>query len=369
MKLKPTLVWLVVMGICLLTDGAGAAAPPAAPRRIFTWKDLSLPEYTGYISALRTTGCPENRIRDVIVGDINEMFEQQRLQEAIEANADWWRPIHPYLRDVQPDAQARREALRAELLTQHLGANQTNDLKLPPLVSGVKHNLTGPVLGAMPIEKFARLVKICEDYEARIKAYQLANQAEGRPTDTMEEVKIREEMRSQARQLLTPPEYEEYLVHNSGHAWRLRQDLRAFHPTEEEFRMIFRALDPLRVRMQLEFGTEQAMSARQLEEYTKSCDQFVQEILKPERFRLYLLSREPAYLQAADLAARHKLDFTAVPRLYATQRDQATRRAKIEADASLTPETKAEQLKSIDDELQRLLSDPNLAQRGGQKQP
>ncbi len=369
-KLKLTLVWLAVLGNCLLTNGT-AADPPTAPRKIFTWKDLSLPEYAGYVSTLRSAGCPENRIRDVIVGDINEMFDQERLQEAMAANVDWWKanPPRPVVTEPEAETRARRESLRTELLTRHLGADRTNDLRLPPLVSGLKHSLTGPMLGALPIEKHARLIKICDDYVAHLKAYQMARRAEGQPSDYIEEIKIRDEMRSQARTLLTVREYEEFLVHNSGHAFTLRSELRLFDPTEEEFRNIFATLDPHKVRMQQDYGIERALSPRQLAGYQKNCDLAVQEILPPERFKRYQLSRDPSYQQAFNAAARDKLEEQAVLRLYQAYREQAVQREKITGDNAIPPEEKDRLFQSINQESERLLAELAAEKAGASKVP
>ncbi|MST94988.1 MAG: hypothetical protein EXS33_06925 [Pedosphaera sp.] len=370
--MKLPLVWMVVLGGCLLTDGAAAADPsPPAPRRIFTWKDLSLPEYAGYISAMRATGCPENRIRDMIVGDINEMFDQERLQEAMAANVDWWKanPPRPVVTEPEAETRARRESLRAELITRHLGADRTNDLRLPPLVSGLKHSLTGPILGALPVEKHTRLINICDDYVANLKAYQMAHRAEGQPSDYLEEIKIRDEMRSQARTLLTVREYEEFLVHNSGHAFTLRSELRLFAPTEEEFRNIFATLDPHKVRMQQEYGIERALSPRQLAGYQKNCDLAVQEILPPERFKRYQLSRDPSYQQAFNVAARDKLEEKAALRLYQAYREQAGQREKITGDNAIPPEEKDRLVQSINQESERLLAELVAEKAGASKVP
>lgn len=367
-----TLAGLAVMGHCLLTNGASAADPPTAvPRRMFTWKDLSLPEHAGYMSALRAAGCPENRIRDVIVGDINEMFDQQRLQEAMEANVDWWKvnPSRPVATKPEAETQAGRESLRAELLTRHLGADRTNDLRLPPLVSGLKHNLIGPILGALPIERHARLIKICEDYVVRLKAYQVACLAEGRPSDIIEEIKIRDEMRSQARQLLTVREHEEFLMHNSGHAFTLRSELRLFDPTEEEFRKIFATLDPHKVRMQQRCGIERALSPRQLADYQKNCELAVQEVLPPERFKRYQMSRDPSYQQAFNVAASQKLEERAAMRLYQAYREQAVQRQKITEDIAIPPEEKDRLFQSIKQESERLLSELVAEKAGTGKIP
>jgi|APGre2960657505_1045072.scaffolds.fasta_scaffold00144_14 hypothetical protein len=348
---------------------AGVTSPGG--RRTFTWQNLELPEYGDYLKALRAAGCPENRLRELVVGDVNELFDQKRLQEAMEFDVQWWKSnaVLRVAAEIEAEQQLGRETLRAELLARHLGANQTNKFKLLPLVSGLRHALTGPVLGVFPLEKHSRVIEITLELPKRLRAYQAACQAEGRPRDPVEEVKMREEMRSQLRQVLTPGELEEYLVRTSATAATLRQDLRAFNPSEEEFKKVFRVLDPLKVRMQLEYGQERALSLRQRDEFQKDCDQVVQEVLPPERFKLYLVSRDPSYQQAVRQAANYKLDEKAIWRLYEAYREQAAKRDKIMEDKNLTPEEREQALRSSAQDAQNLLTDLITAQQAVKQVP
>lgn len=350
---------------------ATATAPSPGARRTFTWQDLSLPEYSDYLKTLRAAGCPENRLRELVIGDVNELFDQKRLQEAVELDFQWWRSNNTsrVAVEAEADQQLSLETQRVELLARHLSTEQTNRIKLLPLVSGIRHGLTGPLLGAFPLEKHLRVIEISREFPRKQKAYGLACRAEGRAPDPVEEIKMREEMRSQLRQVMTPQEMEEYLVRTSATATALRKDLRALETNPEEFRKIFGALDPIKVRMQLEYGNEKALSVRQREEFQKDCDQVVQEILPPERFKLYLLSRDPNYQQALNMAAAYKFDEKATWRLFEGYRDQAARRDKIMADTSLAPEERELKLRSIAQDAQTLLTDLITAQQAQKQIP
>ena len=321
---------------------------------------------------MRAAGCPENRLRELVIGDVNELFDQRRLQEAVELDFQWWRSNNVMARvvvEAEAEQQLSLETQRAELLARHLGAEPTNRIKLLPLVSGIRHGLTGPLLGAFPLEKHLRVIEISREFPKKQKAYVLASRAEGRAPDPVEEIKMREEMRSQLRQVMTAQEMDEYLVRTSATAATLRRDLLALQTNPDEFRKIFRALDPIKVRMQLEYGNEKALSVRQREEFQKDCDQVVQEILPPDRFKLYLLSRDPSYQQALNMAANYKFDEKATWRLFEAYRNQAAKRENIMADNNLTPEERELKLRLIAQDAQTLLTDLITAQQAQKKIP
>jgi hypothetical protein len=45
--------------------------------RTFTWEAVESGDYLTYIENLRTIGCPEETIRDIISADVNKLFDQR----------------------------------------------------------------------------------------------------------------------------------------------------------------------------------------------------------------------------------------------------------------------------------------------------
>ena len=58
--------------------------------RVFGWQDIESTNYLGYLSNLRNVGCPEKMVRQIILNDANELFNQQRLQAAVSNDFKWW---------------------------------------------------------------------------------------------------------------------------------------------------------------------------------------------------------------------------------------------------------------------------------------
>jgi hypothetical protein len=237
-------------------------------------------------------------------------------------------------------AEARLESLRADLFSRSLGTNWAADLKVPAIRSGLTYHLTGAVLGAMPLERFSAVVEVCRRSEERMRDYQLARFGQGEPIDPVEETRQRQQTRSELGELMTPAEMEEFLVRNSQNAETLRLTLQAFGPSREEFLKIFRVLDPIQFRMQAQYGSPAALSARQRDEYQRQCLQAVREVLTPARYRDYLATVDVHYRRARAAAAKHGLNDAGLTRLYDFYRAQAGRRDALLQDSSLSVEQK-----------------------------
>jgi hypothetical protein len=327
--------------------------------RTFTWRDVVLPEYTNYLAALRAAGCPEAHVRQIVVSDVNEFFDQQRLHEAMQYDFEWWKPIPPsraYL-TTGSAADGRLDRLRAAYFTRFLGPQWAEVVKAPPLSSCLAFHLTGPVLGALPLSRFSTVVEICEASEKRMREYQAARFSQGEPIDLAEEARLRQQTRTELSRVLTPEEMEEFLIRNSHNAETLRGVLQPFQPSREEFRKIFAALDPIQHRMQSEYGSEGALSARQRDEYERQGHRAVQEVLSPERFEAYLMAVDACFRRAQADAQKAGLDAAARLRLWEFYRTQSARRSQVMQDAARTPEQKSQALLVIAAEEQKRLAE------------
>src|SRR5688572_7701969 len=62
------------------TSQNAAAAEPLKPEQPFDWRVVESEDYKKYISNLRSIGCPEETIRDIIIADVNKLFEQRKRE-------------------------------------------------------------------------------------------------------------------------------------------------------------------------------------------------------------------------------------------------------------------------------------------------
>ncbi len=69
-----------------VTQAATARAPAAAPQPAkaapFRWQQLDAPDFPTFVKNLRAIGCPEPTLRDILQGELREIYDQKRQEVA-----------------------------------------------------------------------------------------------------------------------------------------------------------------------------------------------------------------------------------------------------------------------------------------------
>jgi uncharacterized membrane protein len=337
--------------------------PPVASAKKFTWQDVETPDYLKYIDNLRLVGCPEEKIKKIILDDVNDLIDKKRLQEAIKHDMPWWKmePQQYLMVNVLAERGRALEEERRGLIEKLLGSGMVDAEKSESLLWNVQ--LTGPVLGALPGKTHNAVQEICQRSMERQQSYQWSRFNDGQPINQVEMAKLREQTRADLRQVLTPPEVEEFTLRYSHNAHQLRMELAGMDPTPEEFRKIFRAIDAADHQMQMEFGSVEAMSPKQRERYERQRDAAIQEVLPPQRYQAYLMTKDPLYRQAQVTAMQYGAPSRAVMPIYQMTKTSETRRQQILNNAALSPQQKNEELNRVNMEhlraLQQIVSEAN----------
>jgi hypothetical protein len=308
---------------------------------------LGTAEYPRYIRNLRAIGCPEDKVRQIVLADINQLFDQRRLRAAIAADIEWWRPQPEYVftNPLREPGRLMAEQRRS-LITHLLGAEAlAGEEDQPAPWSHVA--LAGAVLGAMPMEKHARVQEICGKALERQDELLRAPLNLGQPASPIEAARSRDQTRVELREVMTQTELEEFLLRYSQIARTLRLELAPANPTADEFRKVFRAVDPIEHQMQLEFGSLQTMSQQQRERYTRQRDAAIREVLGAERFQAYLVSKDPLYQVAQATATQRNAPPEALLPIYQLIKASEARRQKIQADSTLSAEQKRQAIDAV----------------------
>jgi hypothetical protein len=338
------------------TNPAARAAKslPSADKK-FGWCDVTNDIYLDYIANLRATGCPEKQIRGIILSDVNELFDQRRLEYAIKSDPQWWKAeTFMGVLPMQGFAGGNFDEQRRELLTKILGEEWYDFVKLPSLNNSAV-NLTGPVLGALPPETWNNVQEICARSMERHQAYQMGRINEGAAIDNTELAKLREQTRADLKKVLTAEQLEEFLLRYSFNSSKLRSDMRGIELTPDEFRKIFRATDPLEHQMQVDYGSPETLSQKQRDQLESQRDRAVRETLSGDRYVQYLGSKDPLFKQAQLTAMQFGLNTKAIKPLYDMQKSLDAKRLQVSQNAALTPEQKNQALQSIGTEHQQML--------------
>jgi hypothetical protein len=354
------------------TTAAGTNAPAPKPtfsNRRFTWQDVESDAYRTYLESLRAVGCPEERVRSIVKADIEELFADRRLKEAVAQDTRWWtnEPMRMFV-NAQVGALAEKgrtlENQRLALVEKLLGPDVAEkERDVPVFWSNVP--LSGPVLGKLDREKHTAVQEICGRSIERSYAMQAArwaqfNDPQAQVPTEVDLAKMREQTRSEIRKVLTPEEQEEFLLRYSQVSHNLATELAGFDPSPEEFRKIFRAVDPIDHKLHLEFGSAAALSPQQRERYERQRSEVIRGALSPERYQAFLVAKDPLYRQAKMTASQMRAPSEAFPTVYALVKTNETRRQKILAEAARDEQQRTAALQALSAEHQRIIADAAL---------
>ncbi|RME96590.1 MAG: hypothetical protein D6766_00250 [Verrucomicrobia bacterium] len=298
--------------------------------RPLRWSDLESTNYLRYIQNLRSIGCPEATIRDIITAEVDALFARRRAREIVRPRHQWWRAEpDPELAEAARRQEQALEAERRALLTRLLGTNA-----FPALAEAVGHPLDGPVLGELP-----------EETRLKVREIEL-ERARQAATGADDEAAWRQRL----AEVLSPEQLEEYLLRYSSSAEHLRTELGALDVGPERFRELWRRLDPLERELQaLQREGDPAKAARAAELLAQR-EAALKDTLAPEEYETLVLQRDPQFQ-----AMRARLEQAGLPEKWARplyEIDQATaeERARIEADPTLTEEERQAQLAAMEAE-------------------
>ena len=325
-------------------DGSGPAVllrtNTVVRRENFTWDQVESSDFKTYIANLRRIGCPESTIRDIIVSEVNAVFEKRRAKEIITPEQQWWRadpdPAVAQAAVAQWDALEKE---RRDLLTELLGPNW--DTSKASQLAAFNFYLDGPVLGKLPPETKEAVHEIETRGTQQREAYIAKARADGKEPDPRELARLRQQMRAELAKILNPEQLEEYLLRYSQNAQNLREETRGLGISAEEFRKIFRARDEIDQQIQVFFSGDDGASARARQELERKRDGAIKDALGPQRYEFYKYIQDPLFRQAQALAEEVNAKPETVLPIYQINQAAEEERQRIRSDRSLTPEQRA----------------------------
>ncbi len=299
-------------------------------RQFFHWNEVESSDFNVYINNLRSIGCPAETIRDLIIAEVDELFAKRRAKESIVPDPQWWRS-EPDPKELL-DALAREQAIsreQNEMLTQLLGADWR---KAKKQIVAHTRQFTGTVLASVPVGKKQAVIA----FESRRKTeLESLTVALGRGLTPEEEMQQRIITRKELARLLTPNQLEEYLLRHSSTADEMRDQLRGFGATSEEFRAIFRTRDTLDL---------ETIPIAEIEE-TRESD--LQKTLGPERYLLYQRTKDPLFREAQKTVEQAGVSLDLIPAFYAIGQLIQEERERIKKDNSLDETSRRKELEEM----------------------
>ena len=325
-----------------------AVAKGASSR--FTWYSLEGRDYKTYIANLRTIGCPNETIQDIIIAAVNRDYQAREAALKLRPYQmkPWETAETTNTRDWNKVAQLGELAREKKaLLKDLLGIDVP--VQAPLILSRQTHEKFDAALQLLPEEKRDAVRAIHEKYWLDSQRLQQRTLGEFDADDRVAYQNIRAERRDALAKLLTPAEFEDLELRISTTASSLRSQLASFAPTENEFREIFR----LKREFTEEYNTrggvdpedqtinqQRAQASQQVEEQIKAA-------LGPERYAEYQRAQDGNYRRLVQVADQSGLPRDTAVKGYEIQRALADELQKLRADPNLSKEQRQAAVKDI----------------------
>ena len=318
------------------TNGGSAVLPSHNAPPSETWARIQSGDLAVFVANLRAAGIPERQLRLLVNAEINDRFRAR--EEAVRpprpprnfwdvGNSHYNDPTTLEQRLAQLDLRREKAALRLELLGE--SPRDAND--------------THPI----PREKRDLLREINEDYNTMISQIQRETRGVSMASDEEKIRFLRAEKDAELKASLTPDEYREYELRSSATAGRLRSELVAFGPDEQEFRSVF----ALRKQFDDQFASTppnaDAAYWKERREAQKALDAQIAQQLGPERGADYMRAKDHDYRNLAALTERLGLPRATANQVYDLRYTVPSEALQIVRNPSLSPDVKQESLQVI----------------------
>jgi hypothetical protein len=324
---------------------APSVDPAAAPGQLFDWRLVESEDYRKYIANLRAIGCPEETIRDIIVADVNKLYESRRKELAGPPKKfEYWKPGAMMGATYDAERTEKERALNQEkraLLTELLGS--APDEK-PDLLAGAAGQLEA-MFDFLPAAKRSKVFDLMQDMQGRMQ-----KATRGGAPDTDDIRKAMKDTEAALAEILSPEELLDYNLRFSMTANMMRMQLAGYEPTEQEFLELFKK----RKAYDDEYGVG-GMGVQNLkgEEKEKQkaaeqkLDDEIKSMLGDQRYQEYKRAQDYNFQAMYRVAERENLGKDAAVKAYEMKKAAEDEARKLRTDTSLTREQRTTALAGI----------------------
>ena len=322
----------------------------------FNWRQLESEDYRTYIERLRSIGCPEQTIRDLIIADIDQLLAP-RLQQILPRRKElhFWHPEEDELWNdfdhreglaTQREIDFEKREVIEELLGVDLVAERAKVLG--------QEDYYGRRLSFLPDKKRSQVRTLIEKYQAQELALREQAIEDGEPLSaeaSAELRRLRQEQQAEIAKLLTPEEQQQLEWWLSPTANAVRHAVYGMDASQEEFLTIYQ----LRKAFDETWGAEAVelkdRGAREKWEQAKrELETQLRQKLGEQRYADYQRGQDPDYRQLNVAVTRFKLPRDRANQCYEVKRVFEELRQQVEGNATLTPEQREAAVKALKEE-------------------
>lgn len=336
---------------------AASAAATVEPQKVvqsFDWHSVESEDYKKYIANLRSIGCPEETIRDIITADVNKLFESRKREMTASTNKfQFWKTGNMFADMMNPERMEKTQALAKEkraLLKELLGVEPEEKVDL---FAGM--NPFESMLDFLSPAKQNEALEIYQKYQAKMmKGFSGGGQPDADDMKQMQ--KTQKEMEAELAGIMTPKEFEDYQLRMSQTAMMMRMTLGSFDPNEQEFRDIFKVKKQFDDEYSMfgAFTLDKAEREKRAAAEKEMKDQ-LKNLLGDTRYAEYERSQDYVYQSAYRVTEKYGLPGESAGKVYDMKRAAEDAANKIRQDKTLSSEQRTAALSGIRAETEKAM--------------
>jgi hypothetical protein len=315
----------------------------------FQWRQIESEDYRTYITRLRSIGCPEETIRDLIIADVEKLLAPQ-MQAAAPKRKElkYWQPEEKELWNPLEDLDADRQKQdidfqKRDILRSLVGV----DIVAERLKLTGQDDVMGKRLGFLPDEKRDQVRKLIDRYSREEVSLREKIWEDGdAPEDQAKLRQLQQQQQTAVAALLSPEEFRQYELWISPTAYQVRDSFFGMNPKETEFLAIFDLKKKFDEQWHPDELTDEAgkakLAAAQIE-----LEGRIRAQLGEQRFVEYQRAQDQDYRQLSIAVSRSQLPATKAVEVYEMKRIVLEQRAQVLADNALSIEDKQAALQAI----------------------
>lgn len=325
------------------------------------WAAIESTNYLFYITNLRSIGCPEETIQDIILADVAKLYAKR--QAAVLAQAppfEYWRTLGEDEEDgVDARLQAQLDALRVErdqLVRNLLGVDF--EAQMAKYTGEVR--VQNRLLAFLAPEKQAQVAALLESFQDLESQVFERSGSVLLPADEAQLRELEQQKQAQLAEILTSEEMKLYQLNLSPLANELRYELHGFDPSPEEFQEVYRLRHTLNQVMDTALQENETLDPEveeaAIRDAEAAVDAELKKVLGAERFAEYERAMDPDYQFLLKWSDRLQMPEAVASQVYAMKQQAEQQRQRIESNLQLTYEQRQQAYQAIERETKQSLS-------------
>jgi hypothetical protein len=323
----------------------------------FNWESVESADYKEYIANLRSVGCPEETIRDIILADVNKLYDEKKKQvRGTPKKFEYWKGGNAWMSNVDPEIMAKTRALDEERNAFLKTLGITPDFKTE---AAQVFNPFETMMDFLPDGKKTQVLKLFADMQEKMAKITKDGQPDGR-----DYMKIQKEMEDSVKQMLSPEEALQFELRFSTTANMMRSQITGFEPNEEEFMSIYKLRKSFDDQFSpMSMGDESDEERKKRAEADKALKEKIKETLGAERYKDYELAQDWQFQQTVRALKRVDLGVAEAKQVSEMKRLAEEQASKIRNNKALTSEQRTAALTAVRQETENSLKS-TLGEKG-----